>query len=197
MNNKDGMALNSVVKPILVLIFIVVILVWAGPAYSEIREMLGFQVSLTAEEQNAQDNSVEFVEDILISSLHDCRDSSKKSCFCKVDDFAFPNDYRLDFYDDSGDISIDFINNKGGKFLEKWVGGVTPCFYESNNFKELPGNIKDDKISLFFSSNSQISANNGLNDINLDYVFYKPEHGSICIVGTEVLSIKGNNNICD
>jgi len=36
-----------------------------------------------------------------------------------------------------------------------------------------------------------------LKNVNLDYVFYKPNSDSICIVSEEILSIKGPNNICD
>lgn len=197
MSKKGDMVLSSVIKPILVLIFITVILLWAGPAYSEIREMLGFQVSLTAEEQSAQDESIVFVEEVLISSLYDCRDSLKKSCFCKVDGFSFPNDYSLNFYDDGGDMSLNFINNQGGKFLEKWIGDVTPCFYKEGAFSEFSGNIKDDKITLFFSSNAEISSDEGLKNVNLDYVFYKPNSDSICIVSEEIVSLKGTGNICN
>ena len=197
MNKNGDMVLNSIVKPILILILIVVVLAWAGPAYSEIREMLGFQVSLTAEEQSTQDDSVEFVEDVLISSLYDCRDSSKKSCFCEVEGFSFPNDYSLNFYDDAGDMSLNFINNQGGKFLEKWIGDVTPCFDKNGVFLEFPGNIKDDRITLFFSSNVKISSDEGLKNVNLDYVFYKPNSDSICIVSEEILFLKGGGDICD
>ena len=148
MNKKGEFSIVQVVAPLLILIFIVIILAWAGPAYGQIREMLGFQVGLTIEEQDVQEESMDIIDDVLIHGLYSCKNSLKEGCFCLIENFSLPTDYKIEFKDEANDMKLTFFNNRNGKFLEKWIGDTNSCVDDNGVFIELDGNVKNDKISL-------------------------------------------------
>ncbi len=197
MNRKGEFSIVQIVKPILILILVVAILIWAGPAYTKIRESLGFQVGLTIEEQKVQDQIIDSIDNDLIPNLYTCKDSIKEGCFCLVNEFSLPTDYKIEFSREDDSTMLTFYNHRNGKFLEKWIGGVKPCVDNNFVFTEL----SDEKVSLSFSSIIEAFFNlNGKDvrkEVDGDFMFYKPEQGSICVVSEEMSNLRDKENICD
>jgi len=197
MNKKGEFSIVQIVNPVLIIIAVVVILIWGGPALGKIREGLGFQVGLTIEEQETQNQAIDSIDETLITSLYACKDSIKKGCFCLVEEFSLPTDYIIEFSNENEDTMLTFFNNRNGKFLEKWIGDVKPCVDNNFAFVEL----KDEKISLTFSSIVEAFFNLNGKDIRKqvdgNFMFYKPEQGSICVISKEMSDLRDKENICD
>jgi len=202
MNNKGSFEISQVVKPVLMIILILVILFWAGPAYGEIREMLGFDVGLTPEEIESQELAKAEFDIVFAQTLNECAKSSKVRCFClEPGTFSLPTDYQLVFSPEQGDIRMDMNNHLGGEVLTKWVSDTDPCVsLDNNSLVALSGESKDSKVKIIFSSENKVvytdlNGNDISERIDNDYYIYKPNKDSLCILKEKTARLK-TKDIC-
>ena len=199
---QGSMGMGQVIKAIIIILVVFVILFWAGPAYSEIREALGFDVSLTPAEIDSQELAKEEFDKTFIHALNDCASGSKIRCFClEPGSFSLPTDYQLIFSPEQGDIRIDMNNHKGGEVLTKWVSGVDPCVsLDNNSLVMLSGEAKSSTIKMIFSSENKLTyidlnGKEVSERVDSDYYIYKPNKDSLCLLKEKTARLK-NKEIC-
>lgn len=191
---------QQVISGFLVIVVIVIVVGFGGPAFAKISESLGFGVDLTAEEIAAQEQAKSQVESNLLPMINDCKSRTKINCFCTNNSLTLPTDYVLKFSIENG-MKISLINHKGGKVEDYNLNSVQPCISdESWNLASLDSQTKDSSASLKFGSiNYLVYKNLEGKDVRKavdpNYFIFKPNQDSICILDQDSAKIR-EKDVC-
>jgi hypothetical protein len=196
---KQGVAWPHIIAASLVIVLVLAVVLFATPAFDGLKEKLGFGFGLNAEESQAQNRANEFFAFELSPTLIDCKSTVDVGCFCTNEETAFPTDYTLEITDQGAGAKYVLRNNNGGEVSSMVFSGVVPCvgWVVGENMTTF-SSMKDNKLTLRFSTSSQLGFINVESageipvsrTINLNYLFYKPKDGNICILSADYAAEK-------
>jgi len=197
---KQGkIGFTHLIAAILVIVLVLAIVWFATPVFDELKEKMGFNLGLTAQESEAQTRAKEFFTFELSPEISDCKRSSDVGCFCTNKEIAFPTDYSLEVSDLGASSKYVLKNHKGGEVDSMTFSNVIPCVgWVIGEDMTTFSSMKDNKLTLRFGTGSSLNFVNVESageipisrDIDLNYLFYKPKDGNICVLSADYAAEK-------
>ncbi len=182
---KGRIAFSHIIAAVLILILIVTVIFVFVPVFDDIKEKLGFGVTLTAGEIKVQSESKELFEQNISLMLLDCISSNEDECFCMDDEIIFPNSYSLEIYLQNEVLTIGLYNHLGGLVSDKVLTGLDSfgVVFSDGVFLDI-NNLEFLKIE--YSPDSQVVSNLDSDLLDLSSIFYKLKDNRLAIVSREI-----------
>ncbi len=182
---KGRIAFSHIIAAVLILVLIVTVLFVFVPLFDEIKEKLGFGVTLTAGEIKVQEEAKQLFEQNISPTLLDCISSNNDECFCSDEEVPFPNEYSLSIYFQENSLKVGLYNHIGGLVSDRKLTNLESfgvvfsdgVFLDVNNLEFL---------KIEYSPDSQVISNVNSDLLDLSHVFYKLEGDKIAVVSREI-----------
>ena len=195
---KGRIAFSHIIAAVLILVLIITVIFVFVPLFDEIKEKLGFGVTLTAGEIKVQGEAKELFEQTVLPMLLDCISSSDNECFCTDDEAVFPNEYGLKVYVLDGSLTVGLYNHIDGLVSDKKLTNLESfgAVFSDGVFLNL-----DDLefLKIDYSADTKVSSNIDEDLLDLNHIFYKVEESKLAIVSKEIARqlVDAGKKVCE